>query len=49
MVNDYTKIEFIDCFNTYAPIARITSIRVLIALASIYSLEIFQMDVKKSF
>ena len=33
----------------YAPIARIATIRTLIALASIYRLEIHQMDVKIAF
>jgi hypothetical protein len=35
--------------DTYAPVARITSICVLIALASIYKLVIYQMDVKTTF
>jgi hypothetical protein len=36
-------------FDTYAPVARITTIRTLIALASIYNFEIHQMDVKTAF
>ena len=36
-------------FYTYAPVARITSIRVLLALASIYKLIVHQMDVKIAF
>lgn len=32
-------------FNNYAVVARIVSIRVLIALATIYKFEIYQMDV----
>jgi hypothetical protein len=39
----------IDYFDTHAPVARITSIRVLIALASIYKLVVHQMDVKTAF
>lgn len=39
----------IDYFDTYAPIARITTLRTLIALASIYKLIIHQMDVKTIF
>ncbi|GJZ05052.1 zinc finger, CCHC-type containing protein [Tanacetum coccineum] len=35
----------IDYFDTYAPVARISSIRLLIAMASIYNLIIHQMDV----
>ena len=36
-------------FYTYAPVARITSIRVLLALASIYKLIVHQRDVKTAF
>ncbi|GJU85291.1 zinc finger, CCHC-type containing protein [Tanacetum coccineum] len=36
-------------FYTYAPVARISTIRLLIALASIHNLIIHQMDVKTSF
>ena len=45
----YRQKEGIDYFDTYAPVARITSIRVLIALASIYKLVVHQMDVKTAF
>jgi len=41
--------EDIDYFDTYAPIARIASIRMLIALASIHKFVIHQMDVKTVF
>ena len=39
----------IDHFDTYAPVARITTIRLLVAFATIYHLEIHQMDVKTAF
>ena len=42
----FRQREGISYFDTYAPIARITSICVLIALASIYKLVVHQMDVK---
>ena len=45
----FTQKEGINCFDTYALMARITTIWVLIALASIYKLEIHQMDVKTAF
>nr|GEZ36957.1 hypothetical protein [Tanacetum cinerariifolium] len=38
--------EGIDYFDTYAPVARITTIRLLLALAAIHNLVIHQMDVK---
>ncbi|GJV63934.1 zinc finger, CCHC-type containing protein [Tanacetum coccineum] len=39
----------IDYFDTYAPVARISTIRLLIAMASIHNLVIHQMDVKTTF
>ncbi|RVW76005.1 Retrovirus-related Pol polyprotein from transposon TNT 1-94 [Vitis vinifera] len=39
----------IDYFDTYAPVARTTSIRILFALASIHNLFVHQMDVKTAF
>ncbi|GKE17441.1 zinc finger, CCHC-type containing protein, partial [Tanacetum coccineum] len=39
----------IDYFDTYASVARISTIRLLIAMASIYNLVIHQMDVKTAF
>jgi hypothetical protein len=45
----FRQREGIDYFDTYASIARITSIRVLITLASIYKLVVHQMDVKTAF
>jgi hypothetical protein len=41
--------EGLDYFDTYALVARIATIRTLIALASIYNFEIHQMDVKTAF
>ncbi|XP_059458367.1 uncharacterized mitochondrial protein AtMg00820-like [Corylus avellana] len=45
----FRQSKGIDYFDTYAPVARISSIRTLISLASIYNLEIHQMDVKTAF
>ena len=45
----FTQKEGVDYFDTYAPVARIATIRVLIAMASIYKLVIHQMDVKTAF
>ncbi|GKE48236.1 zinc finger, CCHC-type containing protein, partial [Tanacetum coccineum] len=42
----FRQKERIDYFNTYAPVARITTIRLLLALAAIHNLVIHQMDVK---
>ncbi|KAG9440057.1 hypothetical protein H6P81_020222 [Aristolochia fimbriata] len=45
----YSQKEGIDFFDTYSPVTRITTVRVLIALAASYKLEIHQMDVKTAF
>ena len=45
----YTQKEGEDYFHTYSPVARLTTIRVLIVLASSHSLHIHQMDVKTAF
>ncbi|GKA33491.1 zinc finger, CCHC-type containing protein [Tanacetum coccineum] len=45
----FTQREGLDYFDTYAPVARTTTIRILIALASINKLIIHQMDVKTAF
>ena len=45
----YTQKEGKDFFDTYAPVARLTTIRALLTLAASYGLIIHQMDVKTAF
>ncbi|GKB28347.1 zinc finger, CCHC-type containing protein [Tanacetum coccineum] len=45
----FRQKEGIDYFDTYAPVARITAIRLLLALAGIHNLVIHQLDVKTAF
>ncbi|XP_077222219.1 uncharacterized protein LOC143856067 [Tasmannia lanceolata] len=45
----FRQKENIHFFDTYSPVTRITSIRVLIAVAAIHNLVIHQMDVKTAF
>ncbi|MCH80615.1 retrotransposon protein putative Ty1-copia sub-class, partial [Trifolium medium] len=45
----FTQRENIDFFDTFSPVTRITSIRVLISLAVIHNLIVHQMDVKTAF
>ena len=45
----FTQKQNIYFFDTHMPVARISSIRVLIALASIHKHVIHQMDVKTAF
>jgi hypothetical protein len=45
----YTQKEGEDFFDTYSPVARMTTIRVLLSLAASYGLIVHQMDVKTTF
>ena len=45
----FNQKKDIDYFDTYAPVSRISSIRVLIALAAVHNLIVHQMDVKTAF
>ena len=45
----YKQKECLDYFDTYSPVTRITSIRMLIAIAALHNLEIHQMEVKTTF
>ncbi|GKF43182.1 zinc finger, CCHC-type containing protein, partial [Tanacetum coccineum] len=45
----FRQKEGIDYFDSYAPVARITTIRLLLALAAIHNLVIHQMEVKTTF
>ena len=49
VIKGFKQRNDVDCFDTFAPVTRIASIRVLIALASIHNLVIRQMDVKTAF
>ena len=45
----FRQRENIDFFDTFSPVTRITSIRVLISIAAIHNLVVHQMDVKTAF
>ncbi|GKD36683.1 zinc finger, CCHC-type containing protein, partial [Tanacetum coccineum] len=49
VIQGFRQKEGIDYFDTYAPVACITTIRLLLALAAIHNLVIHQMDVKTTF
>ena len=49
VIQGFRQKEGIDYFDTYAPVARTSTIRLLIALAAIHNLVIHQMDVKTAF
>ena len=49
MAKGFTHEYSIDYEETFAPLARLTSVRSLIAIAAIKQWKMFQMDVKNSF
>ena len=49
VVKGYKQKEGVDYFDTYSPVTRITSIRMLMDIAVLHNLEIHQMDVKSTF
>ncbi|GKA45907.1 zinc finger, CCHC-type containing protein [Tanacetum coccineum] len=49
VIQGFKQKSGIDYFDTYAPVVRISTIRLLIAMASIHNLIIHQMDVKIAF
>nr|GEX94037.1 zinc finger, CCHC-type [Tanacetum cinerariifolium] len=49
IIQGFRQKERIDYFDTYAPVSRITTIRLLLALATIHNLVIYQMDAKTTF
>nr|KYP54754.1 Retrovirus-related Pol polyprotein from transposon TNT 1-94 [Cajanus cajan] len=49
VVIGYKQVEGVDFFDTYSPVCKVTTIRVLIALACVSNLKIHQMDVKTVF
>ena len=45
----YAQVEGIDFDETFAPVARLESIRILLAIASHLNFKLYQMDVKSAF
>ena len=45
----YTQVEGIDLDETFAPVAKLESIRILLAIASHLNFKLYQMDVKSAF
>jgi hypothetical protein len=45
----YSQVEGLDFDKTYAPVARLESIRILLAYATYHGFKLYQMDVKSAF
>jgi hypothetical protein len=45
----YTQVEGLDFGETYAPVARLEAIRILLAYACAHNIKLDQMDVKSAF
>ena len=48
-IQSYTQTHGIDYDETFSPVAKIKSIRILLAIAAFHDYEIWQMDVKTAF
>ncbi|PKI59003.1 hypothetical protein CRG98_020571 [Punica granatum] len=49
VIKGYKQKEGLDYFDTYSPVTRINSIRMILAIAALRNLEVHQMDVKTAF
>ena len=49
VVKGYLQVEGLDFDETYAPVARLESIRILLAYATYHGFKLYQMDVKSAF
>jgi hypothetical protein len=45
----YTQVEGLDFGETFAPVARLEAIRILLAYACSHNIKLYQMDVKSAF
>jgi hypothetical protein len=45
----YTQVEDLDFDETFAPVARLEAIRILLAYACSRNIKLYQMDVKSAF
>ena len=49
MPNGYIQVEGIDCRETFAPIAKLTTVRVLLILVAMQNWHLHQLDVNNVF
>ena len=49
MIKGYKQTKSLDYFDTYSPMTRINSIKMVLAIYALRNLEVHQMDVKTTF
>ena len=49
VAQEYTQVEGLDFGETYAPVARLEVIRILLAYTCAHNIKLYQMDVKSTF
>ena len=49
VIKDYKQTERLDYFDTYSPVTRMNSIRMVLTIAALRNLEVHQMEVKTAF
>ena len=49
VIKGYKQIKGLDYFDTYSPVMRINSIRMMLVFSDMRNLEVHQMDVKATF
>ena len=49
MAKGFSQVEGLDFGETFAPVARLEAIRILLAYASHHKMKLYQMDVKNAF
>jgi hypothetical protein len=49
VAKDYSQVENLDFDETFAPVARLESIRMLLTYATHHGFKLYQMDVKSTF
>jgi len=49
MAQGFSQVPGVDYFDTFAPVARLASIRAVLAVAAVYDLELHQVDIKGAY